>query len=207
MHLHPQFIFRSPLNSKSCLLDNSIFNEALYLSTPNLYNESQKEIADVKELEKIKISLHKYQTRSRNRCTPFGLFAGLSVGKFGIDNNIILNTNYRITLKRKTRLDMNVLCALAQEFAKQLFIKPYLKFYPNNSIYQLNNYYRFVEYYYNNTQRIHKITKVDFSEYLQIILQQAQHGKTLNELANLLVSSDITKDEALAFVNELVESQ
>ncbi len=212
MKFNIKLITRTPLFPfPSKKINSSIFSEAIYLTSPTLYSEYQKLqsnlITDKKEIQKLNISLYKYQSRASTRCTPFGLFAGLGVDEFGVQSNVILNSNEKITLKRQTRLDMNALCALAQELSKNECIKPFLKFYPNNSIYQIENYYRYVEYYYNNTQRIHKITKVDFSEYLQLILANTQQGHSLNELANLLVCDDIMKDEAVAFIDELVASQ
>jgi thiopeptide-type bacteriocin biosynthesis protein len=191
--------------------DGKIFEEAVYLTSPVLHSEHKKLrsgiLSDKKEIQKLNISLYKYHARASSRCTPFGLFAGLSVGRFGSENHVVLNANEKKTLRRQTRLDMNVLCALSQEISKDDCLKPFLKFYPNNSIYQIENYYRYVEYYYNNTQRIHKISKVDFSEYLQLILNEAKKGKNLGELADLLISDDISKDEAINFIDELVTSQ
>lgn len=207
----PNFIFRSPLNSINKIMDEKIFNEALYLSTPTLYIEYQKHLAkpltDEKELKKLNVSLYKYQTRASNRCTPFGLFAGLSIGKWGSENKIILDSDLTQTLKRKTRLDMNILCALSQEIVKLPFIQPHLKFYPNNSIYLIGSNYRYVEYYYINNRRFHKINKVDFSEYLKYVLSKSVKGLTHSEISKLLVSDEITVEEANDFINELISSQ
>lgn len=201
------FIFRSPLISTNGKLNDAAFNEALYLSSPVLQNEYQKQVTDSKELKKLNISIYKYQTRASHRCTPFGLFAGLSIGEWDSNNNISIDADLKKSLKRKTRLDMNVLCSLAQELAKQDFIKPYLLFYPNSSIYLIANSYRYVEYYYTNNTRFHKINKVDFSDYLQHILNESKSGLTHKQLTALLVSDDITEEEASNFIDELITSQ
>ena len=212
MEFKNNLIIRTPLFPlQTNKINVAAFSEAIYLTSPTLHTEYQKQgsnlIIDKKEIQKLAISLYKYQSRASTRCTPFGLFAGLSVGEFGNGNSIILNASEKKALKRQTRLDMNALCALAQELSKNEYIKPFLKFYPNNSIYQIENYYRYVEYYYSNTQRIHKISKVDFSEYLQSIINSSQQGCSLYELAILLVSDDITESEAINFIDELVASQ
>ncbi len=211
MKILPQFIFRSPLNASNKSIDTDVFSEALYLSTPVLYEEYQKHISkpitEVKELKKMNISLYKYQTRASNRCTPFGLFAGLSIGQWQEENKISLDKNLHNVLNRKTRLDMNVLCSLAQEFSKKDFIKPYLKFYPNTSIYQIGNNYRYVEYFYKNNSRFHKINSVDFSSYLEHILLQVKVGLTYKELVDLLLDDEINEEEASYFIDELIESQ
>lgn len=205
------FIFRTPLNftKKSC--DDSIFNEAIYIATPTLHVEYQKYLSkvliDPKELKKLNISIYKYKTRASYRCTPFGLFAGLSIGEWNNNNNIVFDSEIKNFINRKTRLDMNVLCSLAQELSKLEYIKPYLKFYPNTSIYPIGENYRYVEYYYQNTIRFHKINKVDFSEYLQRILNACKIGLTKQQISNLLISESIDEQEATTFVDELISAQ
>jgi thiopeptide-type bacteriocin biosynthesis protein len=211
MFFLPKFIFRTPLNPSNSCCNDIVFNEAIYLSTPIFYQEYQKHLVkpliDSKELKKLNISLYKYQTRASHRCTPFGLFAGLSIGDWKLKNEIIIDSDLKKSLNRKTRLDMNVLYSLAQELAKQVFIKPYLSFYPNSIIYLIGNSYRYVEYYYSNNKRFHKINKVDFSDYLQSILKEAKSGLSFHELISLLISDEISIVEASDFVNELIGSQ
>ncbi|WP_299135639.1 lantibiotic dehydratase [uncultured Tenacibaculum sp.] len=213
MKFLPKFIFRSPLYpvNKDYKKDDDLFSEGLYLSTPILYNEYRKcllkQSEDTKEHKKINISLYKYQSRASSRCTPFGLFAGIGIGNWGIKNSIKLNADLKETLVRKTRLDMNVLCTITQEISKANFIKPYLRFYPNTSIYKVGNNYRYIEHYYKNNKRFHKICSVDFSSYLAFILKETAKGLTIKELVFLIVDEDVRENEALNFINELIEAQ
>ena len=211
INFHQNFAFRSPINSNNKNVNDAIFSEALYLSTPILLKEYNKHLikplTNVKDLKKINVSLYKYKSRASNRCTPFGLFAGLSIGSWGDENDIVLDANLKNTLNRKTRLDMNVLCNLAQVLSKQDFIKPHLKFYPNTSIYNIGSHYRYIEYYYNNNIRFHKINKLDFSTYLQDVLRESKVGLKYSQLTQVLISEDISIDEASSFIDELVASQ
>ena len=211
INFHQNFAFRSPINSNNKNVNDAIFSEALYLSTPILLKEYNKHLikplTNVKDLKKINVSLYKYKSRASNRCTPFGLFAGLSIGSWGDENDIVLDANLKNTLNRKTRLDMNVLCNLAQLLSKQDFIKPHLKFYPNTSIYNIGSHYRYIEYYYNNNIRFHKINKLDFSTYLQDVLRESKVGLKYSQLTQVLISEDISIDEASSFIDELVASQ
>ncbi|CAM1371979.1 lantibiotic dehydratase [Tenacibaculum xiamenense] len=203
-------IFRSPLypTTKKIKENDQAFFEGLYLSTPTLYKEYQKHLNKSSEAsDKIKKSLYKYQSRASNRCTPFGLFAGIGIGCWGDKNEIELSASLGETLVRTTRIDMNVLCMLTQQIADKEYIKPYLKFYPNTSIYKVGNTYRYIEYYYKNNKRYHNISSVDCNPYLTFILENTQEGKTINELVDFLVDDQITKEEAIFFINELIESQ
>lgn len=182
--------------------------EALFLASPNLLDECNKwlknEIKDKQEKDKLIFSLLKYAMRMHSRCTPFGLFAGCGVIQNDNCDNIILNP---LNYKRSTRLDMNFTCALAQELAKKEFIQPHLKFYPNTSIYSLYDKLRYVEYFYRDKRRIHQISAVDNSIYLQKIIKTAKTGATLSQLSGLLTNEEIIYEEAEAFIKEVINAQ
>lgn len=188
------------------LFSQKDIQEALFLASPNLLIECEKwlknDYSDKREEEKLIFSLLKYALRMHSRCTPYGLFAGCGV--LENENNIVINPK---EFKRKTRLDMNFTCALAQELAKKSFIQPYLKFYPNSSIYKLHDKIRYIEYFYKNKKRIHQISSVDYSDFLEIVIENAKVGATLKELSKLLVSEEITYDEAKNFIQEIVNAQ
>jgi len=139
------------------------------------------------------------------RCTPFGLFAGITTGSFVEKTNIQLSGTdlYR----NHTRLDMNYLCALAQDLSKKPEIKNKIKFFPNSSIYAVGSELRYVEYKYKNSRRFHNLIAVENTDYLQKIIENGKAGALLCDLCNLLVDNDITLDEANGFIDELVESQ
>tara|TARA_R110001592_G_scaffold107256_2_gene300378 strand:+ start:3640 stop:6870 length:3231 start_codon:yes stop_codon:yes gene_type:complete len=212
---HSKQILRTPLKplktsftSKELqqLFTQKEIQEALFLSSPNLLNEFIKwkkgELIDKEDEKRLIYSLLKYTLRIHSRCTPFGLFAGCNIVEN--TNNIELSTQ---KTERSTRLDMNFTCALAQELTKLPFIHKHLKFYPNTSIYKLQDKTRYVEYYYKDKRRIHQISAVDSSTYLDKILQEAENGATLKQLASTIISEDITIEEALNFVAQINEAQ
>jgi len=186
-----------------------IIRESLFLASPDLYYEFQKYfysgIKKNKESDKLLLALMRYILRMSTRCTPFGLFAGFSLGNFAdkTEINLIEKQSY----KRHTRLDMNYLCALSQDLAKHNNIKYKIKYFPNSSIYVKGNQLRYIEYKYVQSKRIHHIVAVDNSEYLQKILKRAAGGEYLMTLAKLLTDEDISIEDAKEFVEELIDSQ
>jgi hypothetical protein len=205
----PMQPFRA-INNLDTFQDDARFQEAVYLSSPLLYDEYRKKIAsghsaDQKELEKIRSSLLKYHIRMSTRCTPFGLFSGCNMIKWDSNaHGVVLDANH---IKRHTRLDMHYLCSLAQQFSALPFIKPYLLFYPNNSRYRIGDEIRYVEYQYLKGKRNHQITSVAASDYLQKILAESGNGLLAGKIVTLLTIEGIPEDEASPFVDELISSQ
>ncbi|MBB5440706.1 hypothetical protein HDC92_004409 [Pedobacter sp. AK017] len=220
-----QFVYRSPLlpfntfikqlseiSDAACfeqLLTHKMIQEAIYLASPVLFEELlkylEKGMPDKKEEERLKYAIVRYLGRMSTRCTPFGLFAGCSVGHLGEHTHIKLARS--ACYQRHTRLDMSYLCALADDLARATEIQPLLRYYNNTSIYRFGDKIRYVEYFYQGTRRIHQVAAVDYSAYLDKILREAAHGLKINELAALIVDEEISVDEASAFIHELIHSQ
>ena len=185
-------------------------DEAIFLASPDLHSQMKEwlngELTDNKKRRKLHYGLMRYILRMCTRPTPFGLFAGFSLGKWDKEGRVEYPGQAKY--ERHTRLDMNYLCALAQDLAKHPVIKERILFYPNSSIYPVSDQLRYVEYRYRQkARRTHHIVAVDNSEYLQKVLDKAAGGAYLKDLAELLVDDDITMEEARDFINELIESQ
>ncbi|PKV48449.1 lantibiotic biosynthesis dehydratase-like protein [Aquimarina sp. MAR_2010_214] len=189
---------------------NDNIREAIFLASPELFSEIEKwlsgQLKDVKKSKRLESSLLKYLSRMSSRCTPFGLFAGCSIGTFGKATAIEL-ANYD-KHQRQTRFDMNFLVAFSQKLAKEEAIKKQLLWYTNNSLYKIGDQYRYIEYKYNQyNRREHSIEAVAYAEYLEAIIESARSGKKIKELASLLVDDEITYEEASEFISELIDNQ
>ncbi len=225
-HSFHHFILRSPLfpiNFLENILSKKDVNEtqiqkiiaqkeileSIFLASPNLHSEMLKwlsgEITDKKEINKLYQSIYKYLARMSSRCTPFGLFAGNSVGIINGQTNLTIPELFQN--QRVTRLDMNYLCSLVQDLAKRPDIREISLYHPNNSIYKFGNKLRYVEYHYLNTRRTHHIAAVDYSDYLNLILGKAKKGTSVQNLAEILVDDEINFEEAKDFIHELIDSQ
>ncbi|GHU91028.1 hypothetical protein FACS1894155_10160 [Bacteroidia bacterium] len=206
-------VSQSPFNSLEedsfeVKIQNPLVQEAIYVASPVLYTELQKylsgNIPNKDEKRRIESALYRYISRMSSRCTPFGLFAGCSPGRItdGDKTNIVLGNFNRVT-----RLDMYFLCTLSQELSKLSGIRENMKYYLNTTLYPVGKKYRYVEYQYVKSRRIHRITSVVRSVYLDVLLKMAGKGVKINELLTYLVDNKIEPDEALAFIEELIDSQ
>lgn len=191
------------------LYKDNIFREALYLASPELCTQIERwqkgEVTKTEKTESLKHSIIKYAVRMSTRCTPFGLFAGCGVGQFHNKTNILLE---KITAcNRSTRLDYTVLNTLQKEVLKDTAINAKFKYYPNNSLYQVHDHYRYIKYCIKDNKRDYSLDGVMVTDYLKKSIESSYQGKTVNELATLLVDDDISYDDATVFMEELKENQ
>lgn len=204
---------RTPLFTFSGLGDSSLNQildyppllEALFIASPSLVSEIKKYLngsLDSKEKEKLELSVYRYYLRMCYRCTPFGMFAGISLGK--ISGQTILHLAPSSNYKKNTRLDTHFLSSVVHEILKDRVVRGSIKWYANNTSYAVGEKLRYIEYRIDKDSRSHHLTHVDHSQYVQMILDKAQLGATTTELANILVGSEINLEEATGFIDEMI---
>jgi lantibiotic biosynthesis protein len=185
--------------------------EAIYIASPELYQELQKWLQDTsankKENDKLASALYRYLLRMSTRCTPYGLFAGCATGAPADHSAIRLNN--KTEHKKHCRLDMNYVAELAAAITAVPDIATQLRFYPNNSLYATGKQYRYAAYTVKNKIRHYYLTAVNQSPYLDKILHTAAGGATLTDIRNSIVSEadEISEAEAGEFITELLENQ
>ncbi|MDF2551630.1 MAG: lantibiotic dehydratase [Chryseobacterium sp.] len=195
------------------ICSNVIFQEAIYLASPNLYKELKNWLDSEKELsssqhQKLKNTILKYYIRMSTRCTPFGLFSGVGLGKFNQEetenNNLSDNSQLQV---RDTKLDMHLLVSLSKILEKNPDIRSQLLYFPNNSIYKIGKRIRYVEYEYKEGKRDYIISSAPLSAELSKILDFSKRGKTIFQIAEILTGNDISNEEAKEFIEELIDNQ
>jgi lantibiotic biosynthesis protein len=211
-------IVRTPISEKQIDLSwekiQEIFKqkenrEALFLGSPNIYTalvswEKGEAFQTDEELKNLKGSLYKYASRLSNRSTPFGMFA--TIAAVDVNSETALNIA-ESTFGRYTKYDMYFLGQLLPILTKENTIRAVLQYYPNNTIYTVFDKYRYVEYYFKESVRFHKISEVEITEYLALILEKSKNGIFFQDLIPLLVSDDVSQHDAVEFINTLIESQ
>ena len=212
---HPTLVLRTPAFSFTQQIDkNAIrehlrdpeFAEALYIASSSLYQQSQKwlqgEVSDDKEVQKLTLAIAKYLSRSRSRCTPFGLFASSSTVAWGEANRITLGEKNRCA-----RLTMGFLRELAQQLSGHEEIYDNLHYRPNNSTYIIGDEVRYVEYTSQEGRRSYQISSVARSEELSYALKACERGLTYGEIVEQLATRNIQRSDAALFVDQLIEAQ
>ncbi len=211
-------ILRLPLRKKTVDFDweeiqkifkDERYREALFIASPMMIRaletfEENKKFGSDEELTNLKTSLYKYCSRLSNRCTPFGLWASISVINIGETSNIDISEGH---VNRITKFDMFFLSQLVKELLKKKTIREALKYYPNNSLYQIKGGFRYVEYYFKKEVRSHKISEVKSNEFLLLLFEKSKKGISFNDLINVLSKEGIAKKDAEDFINQLIDGQ
>ena len=97
------------------------FEEAIAIASNDLYQNLNKE----NSIDRL--ILQKYLIRASTRCTPFGLFSGVSKGKLSEENNLVLSD-----YKKKSMVDIQWLYKIIKKVELEIGSNLKVKF--NNSI-------------------------------------------------------------------------
>jgi thiopeptide-type bacteriocin biosynthesis protein len=181
--------------------------EALFVASPSLLESlaDWQRDPEGEKGEKVERALVRYLYRMSSRPTPFGLFAGCTVGTLGEKTTLAVGA-IRDHL-RHTRLDMDYLFALTRALDADLGLRDQLVYRPNSSLYELGGELRYVESRMIDGARSYHLTSVEPTPYLDQTLEQAAGGSTRRALAESLVDDEITEQDALEFVDELIDAQ
>ena len=193
------------------LVRDDAVREALALASPDLAARLDPWLAGTLEAAAargVMRSLLKYLSRMGSRATPFGLFAGISLGAWGAASQLALGP-WRAS-RKALRLDWGVLEALVDRLAQAPEVRAGLTFRPNTSLYLRGGWYRYLERRDGEAGqgRTYHLEAVEATPHLEAVLQQAQGGGRLEDLALALApQAGVTPTDALAFLDQLVEAQ
>jgi thiopeptide-type bacteriocin biosynthesis protein len=191
-----------PAKLKSLFQDPAM-QEAIYIASPELYQELMKWLQGGAGSEKMCMALYRYVLRMSTRCTPYGLFAGCATGHFSTSTAIELSNLH----KMHCRLDMNYVAELAAMITQLPEVKGQLRYYPNNSIYPVADTFRYAGFTVKNKFRNYELAAVSRSPYLETLLSVATGGATIDQLCAAIVDEEITADDAREFIDELIVNQ
>lgn len=192
-------------NDINGFLEDPTFRQAIFLASPILYNEINKYKnckLPAKEAKRFEISVLKYASRMCSRCTPFGLFSSVSIGKITNKND------FKYSLLRKlTKLDMSILYLIFQKVDGDEDVKKKLKYYPNTSLYQDRGHLYYTQEIFKGEFKKHTLFTINSSNYVKKILIFANQGVTNKGLVSFIISEGYTRKDAQDFVDDLINNQ
>jgi len=181
--------------------------EALFVASPSLSERIAVWEADPAGERGVSVeaALVKYFQRMAFRCTPFGLFAGCSVGRLGERTAVHLGA--RASYRRHTRLDMGFLTAAVERLERAPALRDGLAWFPNSSLYRIADRLRYAESRGSGGARSYFLVDVRLDEPLALTLTRAAGGATRAALVAALASDGSEREEAEVYVDELIDGQ
>lgn len=191
--------------------------EALFVASPDLAAGLERAAAEAGSggaplKERLRQPLVRYLLRLATRSTPFGLFAGGSLGRLGEKTELALEggAGYR----RHARLDMAYLDRLARDLENDPALRRRLEYRPNSSLYRAASRVRYAEGRLeggDSGARAYHLVSARADLFLDAALARAAAGASLEAIAAAVAAADpaaeIAAAEAEAFVHELIDGQ
>lgn len=182
--------------------------EALLLASPEFYAEVEKWLTGRHIItEKLLKTLYKYTVRMGTRCTPYGLFAGISMGK------VVGEINEKTSMYRtnrhsaKFRLDMQCLTTLTQLISADPMIKTHLIYFKNNTVYRQGDFYKFYQHKSGAYGVTNYLSATRSTAALDYLLVAIENGVNYSELVQKLCEKGASQKQASNFIDQIIDSQ
>ncbi len=154
-------------------------------------------------------ALVQYFARMCDRCTPFGLFAGVSVGEVGSETRLRLAGRERY--RRRSALDLAQVFRLVGTLIRDGSVRASLRYRPNDTLAKVGSGYQYVEASSQNGDARHKIAFLEEDDALVAALDEARGGATLPELsvalAERISDPEVGAADIAEYLDDLIEAQ
>ena len=217
------FVLRTPIHSikkyyelfeNPELTPKNVFNlgndpcfcELLKISS----NDLSKNFLDttVSRTDKLLYGCMKYAIRSSSRCTPYGLCAGVSVGKFGSSTDIKLASH--IDAVKYARPDMEWLFSVLHKIVSDKTILPFLHVRRNPYTYEKGS--RIVNPWYvnlGNANPDETHISIRNTKLVKYVLELSKDYILYRDLFNSVKreKDTVTEEKITAFLDQLIENE
>lgn len=176
--------------------------EALYLASPGLV----RRLADGNPDDRVTAAVTAYLVRMCTRATPFGLFAGCSLGSIG--DTTALRVDGPEGTTRHSRPDTEVLASLVDRLLAEPATRSAMVVEPNSSRYRAAGAMRIIESRLRQGRRTHHLVVIEDDEPLRVALDTAAGGCLVSKIAAAVQAhAGVDHDEAREYVDALVEAK
>ncbi|OBB67245.1 lantibiotic dehydratase [Mycobacterium sp. 852014-50255_SCH5639931] len=176
--------------------------EALHLASPGLMRRLAAGDAD----DRVIASVTAYLTRMCTRATPFGLFAGCSLGELSDTTALVVDGPEGIS--RHSRPDTEVLAALVERLLADASTRQTMMVEPNSSRYHAAGAMRLIESRLREGRRTHHLVVVEDDAPLRCALDAAAGGCAVDKVVDAVAKRvGVERDEAREYVDALIEAK
>ncbi len=160
--------------------------------------------------ERMERTLVQYYTRMCDRCTPFGLFAGVSVGEVGAETHLQLAGRERY--RRRSALDLEQVSRLVRALLREETVRKKLHYRPNDTLAAVPNGYQYVQAQVRGGEVRHEIAFLEADEALSAVLEErSEEPVPLSDfhtaLAAAITDPEVRDADIEEYLDDLIEAQ
>lgn len=202
-------------NLEGCLVvDGDQFQEALFLASANLFRKLRRRdksgVDGGDDSQGLSIALARYAFRMSRRCTPFGAFAGVGVGKIGKET--CLDAPAPHDWRRLARIDQAIVAKAradlltgdaSNEFIAKLTVEL------NTSLWKAHDGYRYVEAVRGNDWTHYELSRVTPTPAVDAVYDLLKGGALEVGALARTMSNTLKSDvkDAQDFISKLLREQ
>lgn len=192
------------------LLQDKAIREAITLASPDLASRAglwMEERLEGEAALRVEQALLRYLIRMSSRSTPFGLFAGVSIG--GWESTSQLMVAPWSSSRKVLRLDWGEMEKLVDRLSRDPKVRASLQYRVNSSLHACAGWYRFIGHRDHHGQdRSYHLEAVEASPHLDFVIDAARKGVGLEELTvSLAQFAKVELEVASSYLDRLIESQ
>ena len=165
------------------------------------------DIQPARRQERMDSTLVQYFARMCDRCTPFGLFAGVSLGTVGTETRLrlVARSGYR----RRSLLDFAQIPELVAALLRQEEVRQAVRYRPNDTLANVAGEWQYLETSHHEGEIRHRVASVEADAGLSVVLERSAEGASLTELKTAIAAAvpDVTEREISEFIDDLIAAQ
>ena len=159
--------------------------------------------------QRLERTLVQYFARMCDRCTPFGLFAGVSMGEVGGVTRLRLAGRDRY--RRRSALDLAQVFNLVNSLLDDESVRANASYRLNDSLATVPGGYQYIETSGRGGQTRHEVAFLEIDEALAIAVEGATGGATLAELKTALLNGisdpEVHDSDIVEYLDDLIQAQ
>ncbi len=187
-----------------------LFQKAIFISSKELYARfcafRQKGYKDKNKTRRFLIALYKYFSRMSHRCTPYGIFAGLSTGQVSSEPTRFEFADQKFRPVFQFNIQ-SIVTLVRQLNAVDPALLQHLRYEVNNTLYIMGDKIYFVEKIDRDGRVVSNLTSITLNIHIQRILDKARQGATIPDLIACIELPNVELHQKVGFIQSLIKSQ
>ena len=180
--------------------------DAVAMASEPLYAELMKFLANGPSSlsPKLSVTLYKYLVRMATRPTPFGLFAGISLGQIDGGRSLFTLSGH---VKPSFRFDMAFAAHLSRRALEHTDIGQHAAYVTNRSLITFDDHYRYMGYQLENSSKHYRWMRIKRNPLLDYIISFTKRKRTFQAICHHLQHAGLSDVQATQYLQTLVAKQ